>query len=219
MELWLRKFVLGPLIWLFYRLLSLTWKVTIVEPESMLSSRTNRDPVIFAHWHGDELALIQLIGTYRIATIASTSKDGELMNTVVSLQGGVTSRGSSTRGAVHALKGLIRMIRKDKRNSSFAVDGPKGPIYTIKPGVFEVSRLTQCPIYAAGIACDRRWVFEKAWNKTYLPKPFARICIYWVGPLGPVTENQDPRSKELSEQLSLALRGAQSEALKKIAGT
>ena len=183
----------------------------------MKNSIENREPLVFAHWHGDEVALIYMVGRYRIATITSTSKDGEMMNTVIHLLGGVTTRGSSTRGAINALKGLVRIVKDQKQNSSFAVDGPKGPIHQVKPGVFEISRLISGPIYAVGVACSRKWVFEKAWNKAYLPKPFARIHMQWIGPIGPITKDQDPRSPELAQQLADALRNAQTLALKKIA--
>ncbi len=195
----------------------MTWKVTVEEPESMQTSLKNQEPLIFAHWHGDEVALIYLVGRYRIATITSTSKDGEMMNTVIRLLGGVTSRGSSTRGAINALKGLVRLVRDQKRNSSFAVDGPKGPLHQVKPGVFELSRLMNSPIYAVGVHCDRAWIFEKAWNKAYLPKPFAKIRMQWKGPIGPITKSIDPRSPEIAQRLEDALRQAQDEALKKIA--
>jgi len=216
-ELWFRKYILGFIVWLFFKSLSMTWQVTVDEPESMKTSVKNKQPLILAHWHGDEVALIYLVGRYRIATITSTSKDGEMMNTVIRLLGGATTRGSSTRGAINALKGLIRLVRDQKRNSSFAVDGPKGPIHQVKPGVFEVSRLMASPIYAVGVACDRKWVFEKAWNKAYLPKPFAKIYMQWVGPVGPITKDQEPRSPELAGKLADALRNAQELALKKIA--
>lgn len=217
MGLWFRKYVLGFIVWLFFKSLSATWRVTIGEPDSMKKSLADREPLIFAHWHGDEVALIYLIGRYRIATITSTSKDGEMMNTVIRFLGGVTSRGSSTRGAIHALKGLVRLVKDQKRNSSFAVDGPKGPLHQVKPGVFELSRLMNSPIYTVGVACNRKWVFEKAWNKAYLPKPFARIHMQWYGPIGPVTREMDPRSQELANATADALRNAESEALKKIA--
>lgn len=176
----------------------------------------NHSPVVLAHWHGDEIPLISLTKRYRIATITSTSKDGEMMNTVLHLLGAKTVRGSSTRGAVNALKGLIRLAREGY-NTSFAVDGPKGPIHVVKPGVFEVSRLISSSgghIFAAGIACDRKWVFEKAWNKAYLPKPFAKIVVQWVGPFGPLSKEEDPRSPVPAQELTDALRNASALALK-----
>lgn len=175
----------------------------------------DKQPLVLAHWHGDEVVLIYLVSRYKIATITSTSKDGEMMNLVIKLLGGRTSRGSSTRGGVNALKGLLRLV-KDGHNCSFAVDGPKGPIHIVKPGVFEVSRLMAGPIFSVGVACDRKWTFEKAWNKAYLPKPFAKIHIVWTGPIGPVLKGTDPRDEALAKSLADALHNARSLALKKM---
>lgn len=207
---------LGFLIWIFYRLLLLTWKIEVHESESMKKAMRERDPVLLAHWHGDELVLLYQIGTYRVVTIASQSKDGELMNTVLRLQGATSTRGSSTRGAVGALKGLIRVIREERRNSSFAVDGPKGPIYQVKPGIFEVSRILQAPMYPAGVSCDRAWRFEKSWNKTFLPKPFAHVVIHWGEALPPVSKDEDPRSLVLKERLENALHQSRLWAVKNL---
>ncbi len=96
--------------------------------DSLHSSLENKKPVVLAHWHGDELALLSIVKRYRIATIASQSKDGELMAKVLKWLGAKTSRGSSSRGGVQALK---RSFAFGKRwgNCSFAVDGPKGPLH------------------------------------------------------------------------------------------
>lgn len=141
-----------------------------------------KQPFLLAHWHGDELALIQLVGRYRIATLASNSRDGEIMTLVLKKLGASISRGSSSRNAVSGFMGLMKLIKRGA-NSSFAVDGPKGPIYKAKPGVVETSKKLQIPIFFAGVTCDRAWVFEKSWNKAYLPKPFANIRIVWRGPI------------------------------------
>lgn len=212
----LKQKILGLIIWVIYRILSFTWKIEVIEPESMVRALRERRTILFAHWHGDELALLYLIGTYRVATIASQSKDGEMMNTVLRLQGATSSRGSSTRGAVGALKGLIRILREEKRNSSFAVDGPKGPIYQVKPGVFEVSRILQAEIYPAGVSCDRSWRFEKSWNKTFLPKPFAKVRIEWAEALPAVSKDDDPRSLVLKEKLENALHQSRLRAAKNL---
>ena len=171
---------------------------------------------MLAHWHGDELALVSIVKRYSIATIASQSKDGELMAKVLKWMGAKTSRGSSTRGGVQALKGLLRLL-KDGGNCSFAVDGPKGPLHRVKPGVFELSRMIHGPIYAVGVSCDRAIYFPKSWNKTFLPKPFARVIIYWVGPMEEIKKDVDPRNPDLALELEQSLHLANEKALKVIA--
>lgn len=191
--------VLGLLVWCLYRLFLLTWRVHIDEPPELREILKNRQSALLAHFHGDEVVLLQLFRRYPIATIVSTSKDGAIMNFVVRLMGGKTTRGSSTRGGVSALKGLLRLL-KEGRVSSFAVDGPKGPLHEVKPGVFEVSKILQIPIFWVGVACDSKWVFEKSWNKTYLPKPFAKIQISWSHSTPAIAKEEDPRDESLALQ-------------------
>lgn len=213
-----RGLILGFIVWCIYKLLSVTWRVEIQEPASMQDELKQRRAVILAHFHGDELFLISLVKRYRIATMTSTSKDGEIMNTALALLGAKTSRGSATRGGVGALKGLLK-LNKQGYSASFAVDGPKGPIHQVKPGVFEFSRLTHSNIYACGVAVSSAWHFPKSWNKTYLPKPFSKILVVWTGPVLAIDKTIDPRSEELALHLQRQLFDARSQALKVFATT
>ena len=130
-----------------------------------------------------------MVKVLNLATMTSTSKDGQLIDFVIRKFGGATSKGSSTRGGGGALKGLIRLVRKEGRNSSMAVDGPKGPIFEVKSGIFELAKLTKATIVPVGIASEPHFVFQKSWNKARLPKPFAKIVIYFHKPLDLNLEN------------------------------
>lgn len=169
----IRQFFLSRMAWLFYRALSWTWRIQLVEDPELIRRRQQKEPALLAHWHGDELAILHLVAHFKLATMTSTSKDGQIIDLVIRRLGGVTSKGSSTRGAVQALKGLVR-LGKEGHPISMAVDGPKGPIYQVKSGVFELSRLLHAPIFPIGVICPKRHLFTKSWNQTYLPKPFSR---------------------------------------------
>ncbi|MFP5440802.1 MAG: lysophospholipid acyltransferase family protein [Gammaproteobacteria bacterium] len=205
LKAWFRSRVAPLLVYGFYRVLRATWRVTFDECAAFRRDLEAHRPVIMAHWHGDELALIHLVVRYRIATITSTSKDGELMNEVLRRFGAVTARGSSSKGGANALRGVIQLCRKGGHNVSFAVDGPRGPIYQVKPGVFEFSRLMDAPVYAVSVGVSRPWVFHRSWNLAVLPKPFSRIHVRVAECLPPVTREQDPRSESLARQLADAL--------------
>ena len=207
-----RKYILPYLIWALYRGLSLTWRITIIEPPELKERLESRSGVVFAHWHGDELVFVGLIKQYRAAVMTSTSRDGDLMDRVARLLGARTSRGSSTRGAVSALKGLIRLAREGC-NPSVAVDGPKGPYHKVKPGIFEISRLTGYPIYCGAAAADRALVFNKSWNKAFLPKPFAKISVVWHLASEAVTKNEDPKDPLIAASLEEKLDEAKREAI------
>lgn len=125
--------------------------------------------------------------------------------------GGAVVRGSSSRGAISGYLGLVRLIKKGY-SSSFAVDGPKGPYHKAKPGVLETSKNLQVPIFCAGVVYDRAWVFEKSWNKAYLPKPFAKVRIVWAGPFPIPQSHDDIHSPEWLQKLEKSLDAAKQQA-------
>jgi lysophospholipid acyltransferase (LPLAT)-like uncharacterized protein len=211
-----RRHVLPLLVYAIYSALKFTWRIEIHESESLKLALRDKRPIVIGHWHGDELGLLFILKLYRICAMTSTSKDGELINRVVHLLGGRTSRGSSTRGGVSALKGIIRLAQ-DGWHPSVAVDGPKGPIYKVKPGIFEISRVTGGMIFPLTAIADRKWTFEKSWNKVFLPRPFARVIVHWGEGLPAVSREQDSRDEKLAESLETALSDAKQQARNLIA--
>lgn len=215
MKSFFRLYILPWLVWAFYSLWSWTWRWSIHEPDSLKQGLEQKRPMIFAHWHGHELAIIPTVSRYKLATMTSTSKDGQLVDFVIRKLGGATSRGSSTRGGIRALKGLIRLVQQG-RPASMAVDGPKGPIYRVKPGVFELSRLAHAPIYPVGVSVDRYICFERSWNKAILPKPFARISIYFLEAWPVLDKQTDLKAPKLQDQLAEQLANACGQAAKQL---
>lgn len=196
-----RRYGLPWLVWFFYRLWTWTWRVRIVEPTSLTKAKQAGDRLVFAHWHGDELAIVPLVTPYRIATMTSTSKDGQLIDFVIRRLGGATSRGSSTRGAVGALKGLVRLIGQGY-HASMAVDGPRGPLHQVKPGVFELSRLADAKIVVVGVAISNAIVFHKSWNKARLPKPFSKVVITFGEPWPAMQRKDNAKDSNLAHRLA-----------------
>jgi lysophospholipid acyltransferase (LPLAT)-like uncharacterized protein len=200
-----------------YKILYSTWRISISEPPEMREA-IKAGTVTFAHWHGDELAILYLLKPYRACAITSISADGQIMHKVIQLMGSTTSRGSSSRGGVSAIRGILRLT-KEGWNPSVAVDGPKGPRHKVKSGVFEISKLTSSTIYPLTAACDRAWHFPKAWNKTYLPKPFAKLSIVFGPALPVVSREEDAHDVALASRLEVALFDAERHARHLLAGT
>jgi lysophospholipid acyltransferase (LPLAT)-like uncharacterized protein len=195
-----RRVFLPWIAWIFFRLWSMTWRLVCIESEGLKKAIANGEPIVFAHWHGDELKILPLIKPYKVAAMTSTSKDGQLVDFAVRRLGGATSRGSSTRGGIGALKGMIRLMGEGYR-ASMAVDGPKGPLHKVKPGVLELSRLAKAQIVPLGAATDRKMTFHKSWNKAELPKPFAKIVVWFGEPLPVVTRDESAKAPELALRL------------------
>lgn len=203
-----RRILLPRLIYWFYRIWSGTWRTRIVESAGLRGALESGNPVIFAHWHRDELAVLQCVKQYRIGTMTSRSKDGQLIDYVIRRMGGGTSKGSSSRGGSEALRGLLRLM-KSGYNGSIAVDGPRGPIYKVKPGVFEIAKLARCEIVPTGVASQSRHVFHRSWNRARLPLPFSRVVIHFGEPLQMQHLSKEAiRSAETALQLESAIREA-----------
>lgn len=200
-----KQYTASVLVYLFYRVLMMTWRIRFDECAAFQQALKDRTPVILAHWHGDELAVIHLVKRYRIATITSTSKDGEIMNRVLQWLGAQTSRGSSTRGGASALRGIIGHCKRNGNNVSFAVDGPKGPIYKVKPGVFEFSRLMNAPIFVVSVGISNPWIFNRSWNKCALPGFFSKVLVSVQEGMPVVGRDVDPRDPLLAQQLEQLL--------------
>ena len=192
--------LLPYLLFFVYKLLYWSWRIEVRQTPEVKKWMAEGQPFIVAHWHGDEMGILHLLKEYHVACIISTSKDGDLMNKAVQLLGAETTRGSSTRGGASALKGIIRLVKKGRR-PSVAVDGPKGPIYKVKPGIFQISRLANLPIAPISFHASRQKIFEKSWNKSRLPMPFAKLTIQWGESMPPVKKEDDAKHTLLAEQL------------------
>lgn len=167
---------------LLFRLLKLTYSYKLeFEKEDQTILLESKSPslsnqYLIAFFHQDELALIPYFIDKHHAALVSLSKDGEIMSKAISNLGLTPIRGSSSRGAI---SGLIAAIRKVKEGYTlaFAVDGPRGPIYKVKEGLSKVSEKTGVPILPLRANVDKQYIFENAWNKAKLAKPFATITI------------------------------------------
>lgn len=211
----MKNTLIAYVVFAIYKLLYWTWRIEIHHSPKVEQWLKEKKPFAIAHWHGDELGVIHLIKPYHVAVIVSTSTDGEIMNQAVKLFGGEAARGSSTRGGSAALKGILKLVKKGRR-PGIAVDGPKGPIYKVKPGVMQISRLAKIPIVPLAFQADRVKIFEKSWNKSKLPKPFAKLVIVYGEPMDAITKDQDPKDLELAKALEQRINEASKQALAKL---
>jgi len=204
-ELGLRDRLLAACAVLAFRALRLTWRIRVEEGELLRRALAAREPVVFAHWHGDELVIFHLVRRYRIATMVSHSRDGALMAEALRRLGGATVRGSSSRGGASAMRALVNLCRRGGLNASFAVDGPRGPLYRVKAGVFAFSRLMKAPIATAAVGVSHPFVLRRSWNQAVVPKPFSRVSIRLeirIPAIGPETDVHDPAlAAQLEESL------------------
>ncbi|MBI1176785.1 DUF374 domain-containing protein [bacterium] len=202
-ELTTGRKMLAILIFGVIRLVNFTLRWRLHDPHDVLT-RTVNQPVIFCAWH-NRLALalpawrrfvLKRKPGRQIAAIASASRDGTLVAYILSRFGAQPVRGSSSRRGLHA---MIELVDYAKRGCDLAItpDGPRGPLYSIQPGVVSLAQMTCLPVMPMSYTLSRK-ITLKSWDRFQIPLPFSR-CDLHLGDLIEVPRNF--RDKERAEVL------------------
>ena len=130
---------------------------------------------IFAFWHGRILPAAYFWRRRGIVVMTSANFDGEWIAQIIERFGYGTARGSTSRGGRRALAQLRRDMRSG-RPAAFTVDGPRGPAGSVQPGAVWLAGLTGNPMLPFHIEADRYWE-ARSWDRTQVPKPYARAAI------------------------------------------
>jgi lysophospholipid acyltransferase (LPLAT)-like uncharacterized protein len=171
-----------------------TLKVERLHFDRYLGLRARGVPVLFALWHGRMFLSIQAHRGEGIVTMASRSKDGEIIAGWLERNGYAVVRGSTTRGGGEALRRMARSVRSG-RHAALTVDGPKGPPRIVQPGVVQLARLTGAWILPITSSASRPR-FLASWDRYLLPLPFSRSFVAYGEPF--------PIPREMSDEAALA---------------
>lgn len=130
---------------------------------------------IYTFWHENMLLLAYHYGQPNVWILISHHADGQLITEITNRLGFRAVRGSSTRGGVAAVRGMVELGRSD--HLAITPDGPRGPRRQVQPGLIYTAARTGLPIVLAGIAFRRCWR-ARSWDRFALPYPGTRaICI------------------------------------------
>jgi lysophospholipid acyltransferase (LPLAT)-like uncharacterized protein len=128
-------------------------------------------------------------GRFTPAVLISRSYDGELIARTIERLGFLTARGSSTRSGGSGLLALAKAVSRGNP-AVFTADGPRGPIYQVKPGAVKLAQLTGYSIGIFYAHPEKAWIL-KSWDRFLIPKPFSRVAISW-GRHVEVPQSEDP---------------------------
>jgi lysophospholipid acyltransferase (LPLAT)-like uncharacterized protein len=84
-------------------------------------------------------------------------------------------RGSSSRRGSRSLLELVRLIRGG-RDIAITPDGPRGPRYSLGPGIILLAQTTGARIIPAH-ASFSRCVRMKTWDGFIIPLPFSKVSV------------------------------------------
>jgi lysophospholipid acyltransferase (LPLAT)-like uncharacterized protein len=152
-------------------------------------------------------------GKFKPAVLISNSFDGELTARTVERMGFLTARGSSTRSGGAGLWSLAKAMERGNP-AVFTADGPRGPVYKVKPGAVKLAQLTGYSIGIFYAHPEKAWVL-RSWDRFMIPKPFSRVAISW-GRHVEVPRTDDPEvleAKRLEVEQALERARHNAEAL------
>ncbi len=168
--------------------------------KSILDSRR----FILAFWHSRILLLSYLHKGWDGLILVSQSDDGEIIARIVARQGHEPIRGSSSRGGLRALAGLIKKLKERPRPAVIIPDGPRGPRFKVQPGIITLAKKTGYPILPVSYSAKTAKIFN-SWDRFMVPLPGTACQIRYGVPLwvppdadGPETQN---RRKALETEL------------------
>ncbi len=126
---------------------------------------------IYIFWHEYILFPLFLRGHCNLAMLLSRHRDAEILSHVAYHMGFEFVRGSTNRGGVAALRGLLRRSRR--MHLTITPDGPRGPRRVLAPGSIYLASKLGLPLVVMGYGYDRPWRFN-SWDQFALPRPFSR---------------------------------------------
>lgn len=136
-------------------------------------------PLLWTFWHNKLFVMAYMFERYFPgrpgAALISQSKDGAIIAGIIERFGIRPIRGSSSRGGARS---LIEMKRAIEAGYIMAItpDGPRGPRYSMSPGVVKLAQITGGFILPIHVTYSRFWQL-KTWDGFMLPKPFSTVHI------------------------------------------
>ena len=136
---------------------------------------------VLSLWHDRVFLGTYFLRNRGLVVMTSKSFDGEYIARFIKRFGFGAIRGSSSRGSVSALTGMVRSMRAG-HPMAITVDGPRGPRYEAKPGPVILAKMTGNPILPFVLEPYRYWKVS-SWDKMQIPMPFTKALAIYGEPI------------------------------------
>lgn len=197
------KFLLVKIVEFFFvvyiRFVGMTSKLIVKQPE-LLKKYSKKQKILLAFWHNRIFYFLYLFRKTLIATPISQHKDGEFIANIAKKFKIIPIRGSTTRGGVKVLRGMLDFLNQAVP-VSITPDGPRGPKYVIQPGILYVALKSQKPIVAGSWYAKHVKIFS-SWDNFILPLPFNTFYVVFSEPISIKSETEfEEKKKILKEEM------------------
>jgi lysophospholipid acyltransferase (LPLAT)-like uncharacterized protein len=202
-----REQFLAWLAALLARLLFRTLRLEVMDRAGFLT-QPPKEPVIMTFWHNRIPAIaVSFLRHYPhrsrggVVVLTSPSKDGDILAGVMAHLGMGSVRGSSSRRGSTALRELTEKLEKG-HDLAITPDGPRGPKYSLGPGVVFLAQKTGLRILPLHARYHRAF-YLKTWDSFAIPWPFSKITVIVDDyiTIGPSLTDLEPERVKLEQLL------------------
>lgn len=161
-------------------------------------------------WHNRLAPMVEFLKLYgaqfNYGALISKSRDGDLLATLVNRY---APQGKAIRVAHDAKHQALRDVIQQLNGSENIIivitpDGPRGPIYRIKPGVIMAAKAATAKIVPLTWTADRFWELN-TWDKFRIPKPFSNILVSF-GKAIEIQQEEMANIKQQQERLQKCMK-------------
>lgn len=203
-----KQLAAGKIVAFLMRVVGLTLRYQVLDPTGQKGKASPGVPVIWIFWHNclfcAPLTKKRFSGTAPASALASASRDGAVIESMVTSFGVKTVRGSSSRRGVAALIALKKALKTGEQ-LFVTPDGPRGPRYHLQPGIVKLAQSSGAPIIPVRFHHSSSWRL-KSWDRFHIPKPFSKVTIS-IGDAIQVPAKLDEQDFEMHrKKVELALR-------------
>ncbi|MBM3857008.1 MAG: DUF374 domain-containing protein [Verrucomicrobia bacterium] len=163
------------------RVLFRTLRLEVID-RGVFLTQPPKEPVIMTFWHNRIPAIaVAFLRHYPhrsrrgVVVLTSPSKDGDILAGVMSRLGMGSVRGSSSRRGSTALRELTEKLETG-HDLAITPDGPRGPKYSLGPGVVFLAQKTGLRILPLHARYHRAFHL-KTWDSFAIPWPFSKITV------------------------------------------
>ncbi len=193
--------LLGFLLYVFYRLYCSTLRISMVNRAFLDETQGKEESsCVVAFWHDEFFPLTYTRKGIRSLAMASPSRDGDLLEGVLSRMGVKVVRGSSSRKGTQAMLETVRMVQEKAYAVCIALDGPRGPRHNIKHGALFLASKAEIPILPTRLFMEKAHVFN-SWDRFQMPLPFSRVRIVYGEPFLLSADGDEEHLEKAAEEL------------------
>lgn len=139
-----------------------------------------KENVMFAVWHNSTFSTFDVNPLKNMAALTAAGIKGDIFTRAIKRYNYKIIRvpyEENSRQSANAALQIIKTL-KEGFNLVVALDGPKGPLFSIKPGIFYLSQKSKKKIVPVGAFFSRKISLSYRWDKYIIPMPFSKVSVY-----------------------------------------